>query len=115
MNIEAMKQALEALKDFGNHRHDCPQWPTYTEPEKYPACDCGYDKALKSIDQAIAVAEQHTEAEKQKEDAVGFCEVLTMDDVADIVVNAQKRTPPYEINYMIVMQLTEKKVLEKFK
>jgi hypothetical protein len=55
------------------------------------------------------------EAEKQKEDAVGFCEVLTMDDVADIVVNAQKRTPPYEINYMIVMQLTEKKVLEKFK
>jgi len=56
--IETMKQALEALKDFGNHRHDCPQWPTYTEPEKYPACDCGYDKALKSIDQAIAEAEK---------------------------------------------------------
>ena len=60
-----MKQALEALKDFGNHRHDCPQWPTYTEPEKYPACDCGYDKAITSIDQAIARAE-HLEAEKQE-------------------------------------------------
>jgi hypothetical protein len=66
-HIEAMKQALEALKDFGNHRHDCPQWPTYTEPEKYPACDCGYDKAITSIDQAIARAE-HLEAEPSRSD-----------------------------------------------
>jgi len=52
---------------------------------------------------------------QEQGEPVGFCKVLTMDDVADIIVNAQSRTPPYEINYMTVMQLTEKAVLEKFK
>ena len=60
MSIEAMKQALEALEEFGNHYHACPQWPTYSEPEKYPKCNCGYDDAITSLRQAIA------EAEKQK-------------------------------------------------
>jgi FtsZ-binding cell division protein ZapB len=94
MSIEAMKQKIE-----------------YATKAMEAACiridELKAENA--SLRQAIA------DAEKQKENAVGFCEVLTMDDVADIVVNAQKRTPPYEINYMIVMQLTEKKVLEKFK
>jgi hypothetical protein len=58
MSITVMKQELEALEEFGNHRHDCPQWPTYTEPEKYPACDCGYDKAITTGRQAIAEAEK---------------------------------------------------------
>jgi hypothetical protein len=48
-HTETLRLALEALKDLGNHRHDCPQWPTYAEPEKYPKCTCGYDQAITAI------------------------------------------------------------------
>ena len=56
--IEALKQALEALEEFGNHDNVCPQWPTYAEPEKYPKCNCGYADAITSLRQAIAEAEK---------------------------------------------------------
>ena len=51
---EAMKLALETLEDFGNHDNACPQWPTYSEPEKYPKCNCGYDDAITAIKEALA-------------------------------------------------------------
>ncbi len=50
---EALRLALEAMEDLGNHHHDCPQWPTYTEPEKYPKCTCGYDQAITAIKAAL--------------------------------------------------------------
>ena len=56
--IEAAKQARDALETFGHHYGDCPQYPTYTEPENYPPCNCGFEKALTALDQAIAKAEQ---------------------------------------------------------
>ena len=112
MSIEAMKQALENELSSSDFIDKAPKSWDKTERTEWARLQAMYHNIRvfkKAMRQAIA------EAEKQKEDAVGFCEVLTMDDVADIVVNAQKRIPPYEINYMIVMQLTEKKVLEKFK
>jgi len=51
---EAMKLALEALEDFGNHDNACPQWPTYSEPEKYPKCNCGYDDAITALKERLA-------------------------------------------------------------
>jgi hypothetical protein len=58
MTQEALKLALEALEDFGNHDNACPQWPTYSEPEKYPKCNCGYDDAITAIKEALAQPEQ---------------------------------------------------------
>jgi len=58
MTQEALKLALEALEDFGNHDNACPQWPTYSEPEKYPKCNCGYDDAITAIKAALAQPEQ---------------------------------------------------------
>ena len=57
-NIEAMKLALDALEVYGEHSQDCPQWPTYTKPEDYPKCDCGYDDAIAALRQQISEAEQ---------------------------------------------------------
>ena len=70
MNIEeVLKQALDALEDFGNHDAACPQWPTYSEPERYPKCNCGYEGSITSLRQAIEVYKQappeaQTDAEK---------------------------------------------------
>jgi hypothetical protein len=50
---EAMKLALEALENFGNHDNACPQWPTYSEPEKYPKCNCGYDDAITALKERL--------------------------------------------------------------
>ena len=50
---EALRLALGAFENLGNHHHDCPQWPTYTEPEKYPKCTCGYDQAITAIKAAL--------------------------------------------------------------
>ena len=55
---EALRLALEALEDLGNHHHDCPQWPTYTEPEKYPKCTCGYDQAITAIKAALEAKDE---------------------------------------------------------
>ena len=55
---EAMKLALDALEDFGNHDNACPQWPTYSEPEKYPKCNCGYDDAITALKERLAQPEQ---------------------------------------------------------
>jgi len=96
MSKEAMKLALEALEMY-----------------------CEHGAILRPLEARDAIkealAKQEHVAEPHKGEPVGFCKVLTMNDVADIIVNAQSRTPPYEINYMTVMQLTEKAVLEKFK
>jgi len=50
---EALRLALEALENLGNHDHVCPQWPTYAEPENYPKCNCGYDQAITAIKAAL--------------------------------------------------------------
>jgi hypothetical protein len=50
---EALRLALKALEDLGNHDHICPQWPTYAEPENYPKCNCGYDQAITAIKAAL--------------------------------------------------------------
>ena len=55
---EAMKLALEALVDFGWHIENCPQFPTWAEPEKHPSCTCGYDKAITALRQALEQPEQ---------------------------------------------------------
>ena len=68
---EALKLALEALEDFGNHRHDCPQWPTYAEPEKYPACDCGYEKAIKACEEALK-----QERKRPQNCGTGYCSCI---------------------------------------
>jgi hypothetical protein len=57
MTQEAMKLALEALENYAWHEEACPQHPTYSEPENYPKCTCGYDKAITTIKEAIAELE----------------------------------------------------------
>jgi len=56
--LKAMKLALEALKNYAWHGEACPQHPTYSEPENYPQCTCGYDKAITAIKEALAQPEQ---------------------------------------------------------
>jgi len=98
---EKIKLALEALEQMqARANFDC--W-------NLDICD----QAIKAIEEALA--QSHSDVKQEQGEPVAFCKVLTMADVADIIVNAQSRTPPYEINYMTVMQLTEKAVLEKFK
>ena len=45
--IEVLKQALDALEYYGWHTDDCGRF----------GCDCGYDKAITSLRQAIAELE----------------------------------------------------------
>ena len=51
---EALKLALEALEEFGEHHDMCPRYPTYAEPENYPPCNCGFEKAITAIREAMA-------------------------------------------------------------
>lgn len=55
---EALKLALEALVDFGWHIENCPQFPTWAEPKKYPSCTCGYDTAKDALRLALEQPEQ---------------------------------------------------------
>jgi len=55
---EALRLALEALEDLGNHDRICPQWPTYAEPENYPKCNCGYDQAITAIKFALEAKDE---------------------------------------------------------
>jgi len=55
---EALRLALEALEDLGNHDRICPQWPTYAEPENYPKCNCGYDQAITAIKAALEAKDE---------------------------------------------------------
>ena len=50
---EALKLALEALEEFGEHYDWCHQFPTYAFPENYPPCNCGYDEAITAIKEAL--------------------------------------------------------------
>jgi len=132
MSKEAMKLALEALQD------------AILDYSMGKGAVMRHTKAIKALEDALAKQEQgepvaiHRESGmtadelwlsngklraeiadlkefiKRKKVPVKFCKVLSMDDVAHIVVNSQSMTPPYEINYMTVMQLTEQAVLEKF-
>ena len=61
--IDAMKLALEALENYAWHEEACPQHPTYSEPEKYPKCTCGYDQAITAIKEALA---EHAMRETQR-------------------------------------------------
>jgi hypothetical protein len=54
----ALRLALEALENLGNHDHVCPQWPTYAEPENYPKCNCGYDQAITAIKAALEAKDE---------------------------------------------------------
>ena len=46
---EAQRDALlEALKTYGWHTEDCPQHPTYAQPENWPDCTCGFDAAIRA-------------------------------------------------------------------
>ena len=51
---QALELALEALEEFGEHYNWCHQFPTYASPEEYPPCNCGYDKAITAIKEALA-------------------------------------------------------------
>jgi hypothetical protein len=64
---EALRLALEALENLGNHDHVCPQWPTYAEPENYPKCNCGYDQAITAIKAALANEALERKAENARE------------------------------------------------
>ena len=55
---EALRLALDALENLGNHDHVCPQWPTYAEPENYPKCNCGYDQAITAIKAALEAKDE---------------------------------------------------------
>ena len=55
---EALRLALEALENFGNHDRVCPQWPTYAEPENYPKCNCGYDQSITAIKAALEAKDE---------------------------------------------------------
>ena len=55
---EALRLALDALENLGNHDHVCPQWPTYAEPENYPKCKCGYDQAITAIKAALEAKDE---------------------------------------------------------
>jgi hypothetical protein len=55
---EALRLALEALENLGNHDRVCPQWPTYAEPENYPKCNCGYDQAITAIKAALEAKDE---------------------------------------------------------
>ena len=47
--LEAQRDALlEALKTYGWHTEDCPQHPTYAQPENWPDCTCGFDAAIRA-------------------------------------------------------------------
>jgi hypothetical protein len=60
---EALRLALEALEDLGNHDRICPQWPTYAEPENYPKCNCGYDQAITAIKAALEAKDEPVDFE----------------------------------------------------
>lgn len=76
---EALRLALEALEDLGNHDRICPQWPTYAEPENYPKCNCGYDQAITAIKSALEAKDEpvqvspleFVEMVMEKEDCIG--------------------------------------------
>lgn len=112
MSKATMKLALEALiAAIETAKTDV----THYAAIDFDICADAIQKGNAALE---ALAKQSDSVEQSAQhvgEPVGFCKVLTMDDVADIIVNAQSRTPPYEINYMTVMQLTEKAVLEKFK
>jgi len=55
---QALELALKALEEFGEHYNWCHQFPTYASPEEYPPCNCGYDKAITAIKEALAQPEQ---------------------------------------------------------
>ena len=49
--LHAQRDALlEALKTYGWHAEDCPQYPTWTRPEKWPDCTCGFDAAIAAVE-----------------------------------------------------------------
>ena len=61
--IEALKLALEALKNYAWHGETCPQHPTYSEPKNYPKCTCGYAKVIPALEEALA---EHAMQEVQR-------------------------------------------------
>jgi hypothetical protein len=62
MTQETLKLALEALENYGWHEEACPQHPTYSEPENYSKCTCGYDKAIATIKEALAQTQKQLKA-----------------------------------------------------
>ena len=51
-DLEAQRDALlEALKTYGWHTEDCPQYPTHARPKNWPACTCGFDAAIKAVEE----------------------------------------------------------------
>lgn len=53
--IEAMKQALYSLEQFGEHYETCPD---YVYASGISKCDCGYNKERHALRQAIEQAEK---------------------------------------------------------
>jgi hypothetical protein len=58
MTQDELKMVLEALRNYAWHGEACPQHPTYSKPENYPKCTCGYDKAITAIKEALAQPKQ---------------------------------------------------------
>lgn len=49
---------LEALKTYGWHTEDCPQYPTHARPKNWPACTCGFDAAIALIEGRVKSVEE---------------------------------------------------------
>ena len=59
LDVKAQRDALlEALKTYGWHTEDCPQYPTYARPKNWPACTCGYDAAIALIEGRVKAVEE---------------------------------------------------------
>ena len=86
---QAARQALEALEVYGEHAKDCPQYPTYTRPQDYPKCDCGFDQAIPALREALA--------EQAEQEPVGYFAYDEEHDIWEELTgpNAPGATPLY--------------------
>ena len=53
-----LEQALEDLKEFGNHYEYCHRYITWAQPEFRPPCNCGYDNSFTALRAALAQENQ---------------------------------------------------------
>ena len=90
---QALELALKALEEFGEHYNWCHQFPTYASPEEYPPCNCGYDKAITAIKEALAQPEQEPVAWTEKVGGIGFKEPMPNANYKVTATIAPQRKP----------------------
>lgn len=58
LKVEEQRDALlKALKTYGWHTEDCPQYPTHARPKNWPDCTCGFDAAIALAEGRVAAVE----------------------------------------------------------